>query len=255
MMNTVSKILVMVHVGLSLLGLTWALALFFLAPDWGFKQPRMEATERVPSELDKRIAAAKQALKARDTVLPGVEKAHKDATLAMDRFAQNHLFYRAHLEELRSGEGAIKAKEVKYKDGELVLEAPGAPRVGKPQFDDVPGIDKSYLQYRKELTDTEQGLYKQIQVVGEEVRDWIAKNNKVTFQLNGMDDAGKKVRVGLYDLLDLEAQMQTRIRFEKDYLQPQWADALEQAGRYAERRAYLEETLERLKKDLGKTKK
>jgi hypothetical protein len=251
-MNTVGKSLVLVHVALSLLGMSWALALFLGAPDWGFKTPRMDATERVPSELDKRIAAYKQALKARDAVLPGVDKAQGAAQLAMHRFAENHRFYRRHLEELRSGEGDIKVKEVKYTGGELNLDVP---RVGKPQFDDVPDIDKSLVQYRKELTDAEQGLYKQIHVLGEEVRDWIAKNNKVTFQLNGMDDAGKKVRVGLYDLLDLEAQMQARIRFEKEYLQPQWADAREQAGRYAERRARLEQTIERLEQALDKSKK
>ena len=39
--------------------------------------------------------------------------------------------------------------------------------------------------------------------------------------------------------------MQARIRFEKSYLQPQWADALEEAQRLTERKGILENALQR----------
>jgi hypothetical protein len=246
MMNYIAKALVLIQVALSLLAMTWAAALCFLATDWGMTKPRLEATERAPSELDKRVAAAKQAFQARDMVVPGVEKAQDKLYGTMARFYKNHLFYRNTLAQLRSGTGPIQVKEIKFENDAPVFDA------------DVAGIDKSYLEYRKELLgktdkseDDPEALYHKLMVLNEEVRDLIQKNEKLTRQLNGTDAAGKKVQLGLYDLLEHEAQMQTQIRFEKQYLEPQWASALEQRRSFEERRGGLERTLERLREALG----
>lgn len=246
MLNYIAKALVFVQVGLSLLAMTWAASLYFLATDWGMTKPRLEGTERVPSELDKRVAATKQAFQARDMVVPNVEKAQNQLYQTMTRFARNHLFYRNTLAQLRGGSGAIQVKEIKFANDDPVFDA------------EISGIDKSYLEYRKELLgktdkseDDPEALYHKLQVVNEEVRDLIQKNEKLTRQLNGTDAAGKKVQLGLYDLLEHEAQMQTQIRFEKQYLEPQWASALEQRRTFEERRAGLERTLERLKEAKG----
>ena len=88
MWNNIAKTLVFVQVGLSLLAMTWAASLYFLATDWGMAKPRLEGTERVPSELDKRVAATKQAFQARDMVVPGVEKAQNQLYQTMTRFAR-----------------------------------------------------------------------------------------------------------------------------------------------------------------------
>jgi hypothetical protein len=249
MWNSIAKSLVFMQVGLALLAMTWAASLYFLATDWGMAKPRLEGTERVPSELDKRVAATKQAFQARDMVVPGVEKAQDKLYGTMTRFAKNHLFYRNTLARLRSGSGPIQVKDIKFTNDEPVFDA------------DVAGIDKSYVEYRKELlgkTDKSEedpeSLYNKLQVVNEEVRDLIQKNEKLTRQLNGTDAAGKKVQLGLYDLLEHEAQMQTQIRFEKQYLEPQWAQTLEQRRTFEERRASLERTLERLREAVGKDK-
>jgi hypothetical protein len=246
MMNYIAKSLVFVHVGLSLLAMTWAAALFFLAADWGSTQPHKQGTEYVPSELDKRVVAVKQAYQARNMVVPGIEKAQDKLYATMRRFANNHRFYRDTLARLRSGSGPIQVKEILFANDE-------------PKYDaDVPGIDKSYLEYRKELlgkadkTEADpEALYHKLQVLNEEVRDLIQKGEKLTRQLNGTDAAGKKVQLGLYDLLEHEAQMQTQIRFEKQYLEPQWAAALEQRRSFEQRRANLERTLERLREAVG----
>jgi len=245
MMNFLGKFLVVVHVTLSILALTAAAFLLFLSTDWGRTQPRAEAIERVPSELDKRAAAAKLAIDAAKAGPGEAKKAQDYLHKTMDRFAQNHLFYRNRLEELRSGQGPIKAFEVATKDDAVDLVEPN---IGRPKETELAGIEKSLEGYRAELKG-EDALLKQIDAALVEVRSLIAANEKVTRHLQGLDAAGKKTGVGLYDLLEDEAKMQQQIRFERAYLQPQWAEALEQAQTYAERRAFLEQTLERLKKD------
>ena len=252
MMNYLGKFLVFAQVALSLLAVTWAAALYFLATDWGLKTPRVDATERVPSELDKRIATVKQAFQARDMVVPGVEKAQAKLYGSMARFARNHQFYRNLLEQVRTGSGPLQLKEVKFINDAAAFDAAA----------DIPGIDKSYREYRKELlgkTDKSEedpeALYNKLMVMNESVRDLIQKNEKLTRQLNGTDAAGKKVQLGLYDLLEHEAQMQIQIRFEKQYLEPQWAAALEQARVFGERREALERTLERLREAVGAKEK
>jgi hypothetical protein len=256
MMNYLGKTLVVVHVFLAMLALATAAVLFFLAPDWGMQQPqpRRAETERVASELDKRIAAVNQAVAVRDTALQPVKRAQDDLIAAMDRFYVNHLHYRARLDELREGAGPRPAPDARDVGGALELLPP---RIGVPVDQDVPGIDKSRAAYRRELTDKEEGLYKKLADLTEEVRTWVAKNNEVTAHLQGLNPAtNKKDRLGLYDLFDHELQMQHRIRAEKAYLQPQWADALEQAASYESVRERLEQTLEGFKaaKDPGKSK-
>ncbi|MCI0682669.1 MAG: hypothetical protein L0Y71_11235 [Gemmataceae bacterium] len=249
MINVLGKVLVMIHVALSLLALTWAAAVFLQFVDWGWTTPRLVVSEHVPSELDKRLAAYNEAVKSRDRALPALKKSQEALFDAMDRYAQNHLFYRDELARLEKSPDKLVVKEVAFTDGALELDVR---RTGKPVLkEDVPGMDKSYL---KEL----EGLAKRRQEIDKlvaEHRDWTEKARVITAQLNGLDDDGNKTKVGLYELLEHEAQAQARIRFEKAYIQPQWADALKEAQDSTERRERLEQTLERLKTDLGKVTK
>lgn len=246
MMNLIGKSLVLIHVTLSLLALVFSGAILLQFVDWGWKEPRLDVAERVPSELDKRIAAVNAAIKARNLALPPLKQSQEALFDAMERYAQNHLFYRAELQRLRdyTGDAPLTVKEVKFLDGALDLEVP---RSGKPKWGaNVEGIDKSLVQYHKDL----EALQQKIAKVVKENRDLTDKAKLITLRLNGMDEKGNKVQVGLYDLLEHEAQMQARIRFEKDYIQPQWADSLERAQEFLERRDRLEQTYERLQKDL-----
>lgn len=247
MMNSIGKSLVLIHVTLSLLALTWAAALLLQFIDWGWKEPRLDVNERVASEVDKRAAAITVAIRARNMELAPVKKSQEAMTAAMDRYAQNHLFYRNELERLKSAPGAIEVKDVKLVDGVLDLDVP---RIGAPKLEQkIDGIDKSLVEYERLLYGKD-ALYKQIGDLEVELRDLTAKAEGITRQLNGVDEAGAKT-VGLYTLLEDEAQMQARLRFEKEYIQPQWAEALERAQEFLERRERLEKTLERLKKDLS----
>jgi hypothetical protein len=249
MMNNIGKTLVLIHVALSLLALTWAGAILLQFVDWGWTTPRLDVSEHVPSELDKRIAALKEAERSANQALPAVKKSQDALFDAMDRYAQNHLFYRDELERLRSSGDKLVVKEFKIEDNALKLDVP---RSGKPVFDQVVGdIDTSYAKSVEELAK----LHKDIDKLVAEHREWTEKARLITAQLNGLDDEGKKSKVGLYELLEHEAQVQARIRFEKAYIEPQWADALKEAQDSLERRERLESTLERLKTDLQKVKK
>jgi chromosome segregation ATPase len=230
MWNVIGKSLVLVHVLLSLLALTWAAAILLQFVDWGWKQPRVEVKESVPSELDKRIAAVNEATRAMEMALPPLKRSQDAWHAAMDLYAQNHLYYRDRLQELQKAAGALKATEPKFESGRAVA--------GQPIAD----IDKSLVKYQEELG----GLQKEIDKLVAEHRAWTEKAKVITLQLNGMDDKGNKTKVGLYDLLENEAQTQSRIRFEKDYLQPQWADALKSAQDFLERYDRLKEAVDRL---------
>ena len=238
MINVIGKFLVLIHVLLSLLALTWAGAILLQFVDWGWKQPRLDISERVPSELDKRIAAVSEAKKAMDMALPPLKKSQDAWHAAMDRYGVNHLFYRDELERLEKAAGALTVNEINFKDGN--------PAAG-PKVDD---IDRSLVKYQEELAQLQQDIDKLVA----EHRDTTDKAKLITMQLNGMDAKGNKTKVGLYDLLELEAQAQSRIRFEKDYIQPQWAEALKSAQDFLERHERLHEAVKRLKSDLNKAK-
>ena len=255
MMNSIGKSLVIIHTALSLLALACAAAMFLQFVDWGWKQPRLDVSERVPSELDKRIAAVNEAKRASDLVTPSLKKAQDDLLAAMDRYGDNHLFYRDELQRLEKhadDKTPIVVKEVKVENNVVKLDAP---RIGVPVLEQkVDGIDKSLKQYEA-LLYGQNALYKQLKDVEGELRDLTAKAALITAQLNGLDDKGNKTKVGLYDLLEEEAQMQSRIRFEKAYIQPQWADAIKDAQDFSERRERLQQALDRLKQDLEASKK
>ncbi len=250
MMNKIGKTLVLVHVAISLLALAWVAALYLQFVDWGWKQPRVDdaTKEKIPSELDKRQAAVKEAVSARDRVLPSLKRSQEAWFDAMDRYADNHFFYQTELDRLQkyNGMAPLVVKEIKIENNVVKLDKD---KSGKPVLDqNIADIDKSIVQYEEVL----KGLNKQIDSLEQESREWTEKAKTITKQLGGMDDKGNKVVVGLYDLLENEAQMQARIRFEKAYLQPQWAEAIEKAQEFTERRATLEKALKRLQSDLSK---
>jgi hypothetical protein len=246
--NHIGKGLVLVHLVLSMLALSWAASIFLQFTDWGWKEPRKELDYRVPSEFDKRSAALKQALRARDLVYGAVKPAQVSLRDAEERFPQNNLYYRAEMKRLKSDPNAIEVMAPKYEGGVLVLDTPGR-AIGKPLMDEpVPIIQKSYDEYRKDLAK----LHDEADEVRKEVRTWVEKAKDITDQLNGLDAEGAKTRKGLYELLDIESQTQSKLKFEMDYLQPIWVDAIKEAEIYRARRVRLELAVERAKQARGK---
>lgn len=250
MMNRLGKGLVLLHVAMSLLLLTLALAIFFQAIDWGWMEPRKDLNFRVASEFDKRAAAVQGAYRAVLLVLPELVKAQQGLAEVEPRLGENHLWYREQLKDLRSSpkEKEIVVKELKFKDGVAVVDGPKGNRLGKPVLDEVAAdITKSFAAYAEDLKD----LQKSIDETDDQIRKKIDEEKELTLKLNGKEDKDKVKSIGLYDLLEKEAKAQAQIRFEIEYLRPLWVNALEEQDLFLQRRQQLDNTLERLRKARG----
>jgi len=236
MINFIGKTLVLVQLVLGVVALAGAAGIYLQFVDWGWKEPRKDVDVRIPSEYDKRAAALKLAVKARDQVLVALLPAEASLRIAQASFGKNHLDYNRQLEVLRTGTGNIDVKAIKFNQGQPVIQPPviGAPVQDQP----VAGLSKSYKSYVADLNNLE----KELKEVSTDTRSWIEKNQAVTYALTGGDEPG------LYDLLEMEMLAQKQAAFEKEYLQPQWSSALEAVEVYRERRVSLENSLERLKK-------
>ncbi len=243
MMNRIGKGLVLAHTAISLLALSWAAGLYVQFTDWGWKEPRTNLGYRVPSEYDKRAASFKEAVKARDMVMPVLQPAQASLLKAETSLANNHLYYNEALARLSGATEPIAVKAIK-KEGATALDTP---IIGKPVLEDkaIEGITKSYQSYLADLKNIGESIKSEIG----DINKWTEAAQKVTFELNGKDATGKKVPnfLGIYDLLDLEKKAQDQALAEKDYLEPVWTRSLQESQGYRERREQLEEYLDRLR--------
>src|SRR4051794_16614232 len=149
-MNRIGKGLVLLRAAISILALSWAAGLFLQFTDWGWKEPRTDLGLRIPSEYDKRVAAFKEAVKARDLAMPAMQPARARLREAEERFGPNHLFYVQELARLRSSPDPIEVRYVK-RAGPIVLDTPDKP-IGRPVLEEkVEGIAKSFDAYRADL--------------------------------------------------------------------------------------------------------
>jgi hypothetical protein len=241
MINILGKTLVFLTLAGALFGLTWALGIYFQKVDWGWKEPRKELDQRVASEIDKRIAANDQALRAIELVMPAVPRAQDKLLTAQKQFPQNHLFYVAELKRLREGPDPLDVKAVQYDGGVLKLDTPV---IGKPVLAEQVEVAKSRDGLEVDLASVMKGIEKSSQ----EIAGWIAKEKDLTFKLTGRDDTDKIGKTGLYTLLEEETKALNQARFEKDYLEPLTVRAMQQAQTQRQRKQRLQATLDRILK-------
>ncbi len=254
MMNFIGKGLVLLYTVMCLAALCLALVIYYELVDWGRSEPRVVRGEvaktgsandqRVASEFDRSVVLYQEALAGRDLAIrswpaglaPAVATLHE----AEARLVQNHLFYAAKLKELRSGAGDIVVNALPA--DVPTTDTPGK-AIGKPVPNvKVDGLDRSMASYREMLA-AEQ---KKLDPVEEEVRALAKKNSDVSFVLTGKDETGKKSQHGLFDLIDDEFKTQQGLLAQRDYVQPLWANANEEARRFDVRRTSLEGTLDGL---------
>lgn len=242
-MNLLGKSLVFVQLVGSLFALTWAAGIFLQQLDWGWKEPRKDLDVRVPSEIDKRSAAVKEAQNAITLVYPAILPARNLLTEASPRFPENHLWYLAEIERLRNAPDTIDIKEVKFQNGNPVLDTPGKP-IGKPVLEElVPNVNKSNKVFQEDLKMVLDNMSEVTKAIGK----LIEQEEQLTQLLNGYTQ-GKMKKTGLLELVDREYQAQVAAKFEMEYLRPMWAGALEEASNFRERRDRLQSTLDRLGK-------
>lgn len=250
--NTLGKTLVFFQVIFSVLAATFAAAIYLQKIDWGWKEPRKDIYVRIPSEIDKRTAAVLETLRLKDMAvgkpeLPGTLKGALALRAVVEPYyPKNHLFYSAQLAKLRSDPNPFDVannpvKEVKFDTGVVQLKTPiDKPRVGEPVLErPVPEIEKSYERYVADLKDI-QGKIDKVEMA---INDLLLKERDIAFKLTGKDDTGAMVKLGLYTLMVDEKAMQDQMKYETDYLQPLWVEALDRAELFYERRERLERTL------------
>jgi hypothetical protein len=239
--NTLGKTLVFVQLIFSVLAATFAAGIFLQRIDFGWKEPRKDLYLRIPSEIDKRTAAVQEALRAKDMAMSSLQNAQVARSNTEPRYWQNHVWYRQQLVRLRSDPNPIDAKEVKMLQGIIQLDTPpDRPRLGKPILENpVPAIQKSYDKYVEDLN----VIQKDIDKVEASIKQVAVQERDITYKLTGKDADGKAVTFGLYALLVDEKKRQEQMKFETDYLQPLWVEALDRAELFLERRQRLERTL------------
>ena len=253
-MNFIGKTFVLINFALSFVFLGWALLIFTNQVDWGWKDPRKDLDLRVPSEIDKRTAALKEALRTRDRLLADL-KTHRDLyDLYNPRLYLNHLWYNGELKRLQSEPGEIEVLEVKMEKNALATLDPK--ELGRPVLENkvtytdpmkkAVEVTKSYDTYYAEW----QALQVEVDKVTVNINKLVEDQRKLTVLLNGKKDDTDKDKVlepGLYNLLEAEGATQQRLKAETTYLRPLWVRELVDAQLLVERRRLLQARLAELR--------
>jgi hypothetical protein len=253
-MNHLGKGLVLVNLAISIVLLTWALILFVQPVDWGWKEARKAwgagapegKNERIAAKIDERTAAYTQMRNVRGMVVARVQPAEAALAQTEGHFGYNHLFYRWEMKRLAEEKGPVKVAAVQYnKDGSVATE--GNKPWGRPaQGPAVNGIEKSYAAYLEDLKAKD----KELKTKSKALAGVLDKQEKLTVQLNGVHDKdGKVVEPGLYDLLEEQAQLQSKLKAEREHQQPLWVYELYSAQLLRSRRLGLEKRLRELGED------
>lgn len=250
MMNRLGKLLVLFNLAMSMLFLALALAIFFQAIDWGWKEARKELGSRVASEIDKRAAAVLGAQRVVSLLTPTLKNAQDNLTDVEPYLGNNHLWYREQLKQLQSADKDIAVKEIKFteKEGTLVVDGPKGKRYGKPVLDEpLPDVTKSYASYVRDLN----AKQKEIDDSDAEIRKLVEEEKQLTLKLNGTAEKDKVGKLGLYALLEKEADAQANARAQKEYIERKLANVQQEHDLYIGRQRQLEQTLARMKKLRG----
>jgi hypothetical protein len=218
MINQLGKILVVVYTGLSLLFVAIAIAFFVNPVDLGWKSPRYEYGERIAAEIDKRVAAVRQAAVTRSLAARDFQEAARRAPVAKGQPA------------LSWAEAAL----VKYMDGDKIKMA---------------GMNLALKKYFVQL----EGIEKQVTEVAKSLEKEGKEQEQITKEINALTDefTKKVIRPGLFDLLEGEKTLQKEIQREIADIRPVWVQELVDAQLLLERRRELEARRDELKAKLA----
>lgn len=262
MINAFAKSLVLLHSVLSVIGMGWAILLVVQGRDLGWLEPYQEvfygadgkplSSIRHASEYDKSLAAAQDAARVRDRTYLAVKPAIDSIRTAEPFLANNHLFYVAEINRLRTATERIVV--IRLKRGGLEVDPPV---LGKPVLEDkaLDNVTESYATYMQNLKKilgevdpkTMAKTKGEIDGVEAEVRKLATDTKELTFQLTGTDETNKYVQPGIYQLTDQEFKAQGQLKVEIDEIKPDWSKAVEQSRLYRFRYNDLMATLQKLK--------
>ncbi len=237
--------------------------------------------ERIASKIDERIAAYSKFHEAKQLALPNVQPAQDRLNQSAHYLGFNRRLYRAELARLdrpnipaqdlalaavltgaKKPPAQFEVRSVKLDPkGQLALQ-PDQPwghpvldkvvlvevftAAGKP---DKAKIEKPYSVYLTELADRMREVREvSLRITGDEKakqEGLTQKLKKQTVWLNGLFDEkdGKLLEPGLYQLLDMETDLQRKVLAELEALQPLWVSELRNADQLRLRRQSLEKRL------------
>jgi hypothetical protein len=267
MINHIGKGLAVVHVGLSIVLMAFAGALYAGAVDFGWKEPRRffrdppnkskDENLLIASDLDKAQATVNKLLWFKSEELYNLGQAQQRLARVEPWLGKNHVRGMDILDNLDHGPGTFEIDDLQYNDkGRLVLDkdAPrglGFPELGPPQVKREYNINKSYATYLAEL----RKLEGEIDKVQTDIVDIEKKQEKITERLIGdtLPDGkpnrhkdGSIVLPGWYYLLEVEKEAHRQLQKELDYLQPLWVQELVNAQLLVGRRDLLLQRLQEL---------
>lgn len=249
-MNVLGKSLVMVHLSLAMIALTWATGLYFQFLDYGWIEPRKDLDKRVASEFEKRVATYVIAREEVKKDLPNLRAFSLDMHRMRQHFADNHVVYHDILQAMAAGEIPKGKKELRFPKITItdtgLLELKDANPYAPPKFlpgalEDVDDSRKGYVQRRKDYL-------KQIEDEIQLGRELNLKHTDITRLLLGKDGAKPGDAPGIYELLADEKIRQDEYRFELNYLEKIWAPVLQDAESLTRRKRELEKTRDSLPK-------
>ncbi len=261
MINILGKTLALIHVGLSVMLMAFAIALYVNAVDFGWKVPQrvyIESEKRppgknlaVPSRYDKREAAMRRVVRAKYDALVRLGFAQQSYIEVEPYLGDNHVRYDQELAKLEGDPGTFDIRTAKYDEQGLALE-PGTNRqLGFPVLEPVvPGINKSLATYKGEL----KGWDTKIRQAQKDTEDFLAKEKALTIRMIGqIDDQGNAIKQngavvqpGWYYLLEAESATHRQLKKEIMDLQPLWVKELVDSQLLISRREILKRRLEEL---------
>jgi len=255
MINLFGKSLAFLQVGLSVMLMALALALYLDAVDFGWEQPARSWHEAkgkkgdnllVPSLFDKREATMRMLARAKRDELARLGNAQDyQASIAMV-LGGNHLKGEDILDQLENGAGTLEIKRVKLNDSGALADV-AFPALETP----VPGINMSYAGYQAKLKD----LDARIDQKQAGTDDLLKKELDVTRRLGGkmdkdgkqvLDKSGSVIEPGWYYLIEAEYQAQRELQKELEFVQPLWVKEVVDAQGVLTRRDSLMRRLEEL---------
>jgi hypothetical protein len=262
--NLIGKTLAVIFVGLSIMLMTFAAALWFNAVDLGWKQPARvyhESESRKPGELvavagrfDKHEAAIRKLIRLKQDALLRLGNAQASYVEVEPYLGQNRLKGDAELARLETGPGdKIDIRDFKLDEntGALLTEPGTSRQLGFPLLETVvPNISAPYNSYLAKLREIDLS----IDSVQNETTELIAKEKEKTDLLIGEVDKdgnsrrenGAVTKPGWYYLTEAEIQTQKQLQKELEYIQPLWVKELVDAQLLVSRRDVLMRRLNEL---------
>jgi len=250
MINLLGKTLAVITAGLGIVFLFLALGIYTHQVDWGWREPRKELGERVPSEIDKRTAAVRQAAGAKNLAEQALKQAQGQLAGAEVSWSKYPLWAEKTLQSLYSGKdpkmdirqieltkGKVQVVPVPQGFGQALLKDKVVFSYSDGKEVHTVDVQKSFEAYHAELADLQAKFHK----VNEQLAQEVVGQQNITLQLNGESDpaTGRELKPGLHDLLEKEIALQKQIKNELENLRPLWVREMVDAQLLLERQRQL----------------